>query len=57
MTPLHWAVAKNQKECVELLLKHGANTEARSKFDKTPMEIASDNNNADLFEMLEVQSN
>ena len=55
MTPLHWAVARGHKECVELLLKHGANTEMRSKFDKTPMEIASDNHRPDLFEMLEVR--
>ena len=43
MTPLHWAVERNQPESMEVLLKYGASPETRSKFDKTPLEIASDN--------------
>ena len=53
MTPLHWAVERGCTQTVELLLKHGANTNIESKFDKTPLEIASENGRPDIFEMLQ----
>ncbi len=53
MTPLHWAVERNQIEAVETLLKYGANVDAVSKFEKTPLEIASDNGRPDVYEMLQ----
>jgi len=40
-------------QTVELLLKHGANTNIESKFDKTPLEIASENGRPDIFEILQ----
>jgi len=37
MTPLHWAVIKGQRLCVELLLQRGAHTDVRDSSDRTPM--------------------
>ena len=54
MTPLHWAVERGCSQTVETLLKHGANTDVESKFDKTPFEIASENGRPDIFEILQV---
>ena len=54
MTPLHWAVERGCCATVEILLKHGANTNIVSKFDKTPLEIASENGRPDIFEILQV---
>ena len=39
---------------METLLKHGANPTVESKFDKTPLEIASENGRPDIFEILQV---
>jgi len=52
MTPLHWAVESGDIACVELLLRHGADVETVSRFDKTPLEIASDRHYTDIYEML-----
>ena len=54
MTPLHWAVERGCCGTVEALLKHGANPNIESKFDKTPLEIASENGRPDIFEILQV---
>ena len=54
MTPLHWAVEKGCSQTVELLLKHGADPNHESKFDKTPLEIASEIGRPDIFELLQV---
>ena len=54
MTPLHWAVERGNVSTVEMLLRHGSNTNIESKFDKTPLEIASDNGRPDIFEMVQV---
>ena len=35
-------------------MKHGANPNSESKFDKTPLEIASENGRPDIFEILQV---
>ena len=56
MTPLHWAVESGDIACVELLLRHGADVETVSRFDKTPLEIASDRHFTDIYEMLLVSS-
>jgi len=37
-------------------LKHGANTEAESKFDKTPIDISDDNGRPDLKDILLVSN-
>jgi len=37
MTPLHWAVIKGQRLCVELLLQRGAHTDVRDSSDRTPL--------------------
>lgn len=41
-TPLHWAAANNQPDAVALLLKHGADPQARTRIDEceTPIEGA-----------------
>ncbi len=54
MTPLHWATEQRHRRAVELLLRYGAYVEATSKFDKTPLEIASDKNHTEIYEMLQV---
>ncbi len=56
MTPLHWAVERGNVSTVEMLLRHGSNTNIESKFDKTPLEIASDNGRPDIFEMVQVKN-
>jgi ankyrin repeat protein len=52
MTPLHWAAQSGDARCVELLLRYGADVSLESKFDKTPLEIASDKGDTDVYEML-----
>lgn len=52
MTPLHWAVESGDPQCVELLLRQGADVNVENKFDKSPLEIASDKGNTDIYEML-----
>merc|ERR1719510_806970 len=52
MTPLHWAVESGDARCVELLLRYGADVGLASKFDKSPLEIASDRHCTEIYEML-----
>lgn len=54
MTALHWAAQHGHHRVAEMLLKHGADAHALSKFDKTPFDIAVDIQNADLILMLQV---
>ena len=56
MTPLHWAVQRGHDECVEVLLRYGADVEIENKFGKGPMEIASGQNRHDTCELLQVSS-
>ena len=56
MTPLHWAVERGKISAVEMLLRFGADPNALSKFDKSPLEVASDNGRPDIFEMLQVRN-
>ncbi|KAJ8339634.1 hypothetical protein SKAU_G00342670 [Synaphobranchus kaupii] len=53
MTALHWAAEHGHRAVVELLVKYGADVHALSKFDKTPFEIAVDNNDAELMGLLQ----
>ncbi|EAY20620.1 hypothetical protein TVAG_163160 [Trichomonas vaginalis G3] len=43
-TPLHWATIKKNIEMMKILIKNGADINAKSKFQKTPQEIAKENN-------------
>jgi ankyrin repeat protein len=40
-TALHWAVYENKMEAVKILIKYGANVEARTDKNRTPLHIAS----------------
>ncbi|WP_174516142.1 ankyrin repeat domain-containing protein [Wolbachia endosymbiont of Cardiocondyla obscurior] len=40
MTPLHWAVADNNKELAKLLIKHRADVDARNRDKHTPLHYA-----------------
>ena len=55
MTPLHWAVQRGYNDCVEILLRYGADPNLENKFGKTPMEIASGINRSDICELLQVE--
>lgn len=52
MTPLHWAVEKENSEIVKLLVKAGANKEFMSKFGETPMSMALKKQNHDIIQLL-----
>lgn len=52
MTPLHWAVQKRHPRIVELLLQRGADPSCRSKFDKTPLSLALETGQADVYQDL-----
>lgn len=52
MTPLHWAVVKRFPEIVTLLIKNGADPTATSKFDKTPIALALESKQNDVFQEL-----
>nr|UVF58849.1 ankyrin repeat protein E2 [synthetic construct] len=53
-TPLHLAAADDgHLEIVEVLLKHGADVNAQDKFGKTPFDLAIDNGNEDIAEVLQ----
>lgn len=52
MTPLHWAVQKQFRSLVTLLLKHGADPTFSSKFEKTPILLAMESKQEDVFQEL-----
>lgn len=52
MTALHWAVEKRHEKIVEMLLQHGADPNAVSKFGKSPLSIASEGGQVDLVRIL-----
>ena len=53
MTPLHWAVEQEHVEVINILLEYGADTNATSKFEKTPISIALEHNRLDLVDILQ----
>lgn len=61
MTPLHWAVEQQHNQAMLVLLEHGADPNAVSKFNKTPIILALEHERLDLVEVLqqerEVQQN
>lgn len=52
MTPLHWSVERKHRKIVDMLLQHGADPCAKSKFNKTPMSLAIETNQPDVFQEL-----
>lgn len=54
MTPLHWAVENENVEVIEALLQGGADPQAVSKFDKTPISMATEMGRGDIVHILEV---
>lgn len=52
MTPLHWSVERKHRKIVDLLLAHGADPCIKSKFDKTPMSLAIETDQTDVFQEL-----
>jgi GA-binding protein transcription factor, beta len=52
MTPLHWAVEREFTNIVQILLSHGADPHAISKFRKTPYSLAQAHNNVDILKLL-----
>lgn len=53
MTPLHWAVEREHLTVMHILLDYGADTNATSKFDKTPISIALEHDRLDLVDILQ----
>ena len=51
-TALYWAAERNDLEIAELLIRAGANANARTRYGATPLTMASLNGNATLIEML-----
>ncbi len=54
MTALHWATQHGHHNIAELLIKHGADVHALSKFDKSAFDIAVDIQHAELIQLLQV---
>ncbi|MFN8241655.1 MAG: ankyrin repeat domain-containing protein [Bacteroidales bacterium] len=52
ITPLHFAVANNNKLCAEELIKYHANVNSFSAYSETPLLIAVKNQNLEITEML-----
>lgn len=53
MTPLHWAVEREHEEMIHVLLDNGADANAISKFDKTPISLALEHDRLDLVDILQ----
>jgi len=53
MTPLHWAVEREHLTVMHILLDYGADTNATSKFDKTPISLALEHDRLDLVDILQ----
>lgn len=53
MTPLHWAVEREHVDVIHILLDHGADANATSKFEKTPISLALEHDRLDLVDILQ----
>jgi len=51
-TPLHYAVARDDKALVELLIASGANVRATNRYGVPPLAIAAQNGNAGVMKLL-----
>lgn len=51
-TPLHYATIKNEKELVALLIKAGANVNAKARNNATPLSVAIKRNYQEVIDML-----
>ena len=49
---IHMTVQKDNKDIVELLIAHGANPHQINLFGKTPFQIAVENQNFEIMELL-----
>ena len=56
LTPLHGAVLFAQKPMVEWLLANGADVNAKNHAGKTPLELAVDNGQAEIAELLKTKT-
>lgn len=56
MTPLHWAVQKGHNHIAKVLLQHGADPNAVSKFKKTPIILAAELDQTELVQELLIQN-
>src|SRR6185369_17246712 len=52
MSPLHWAVARDDRQTVELLVRAGANVRSTTRYGVTPLAIACQNANAIIVTLL-----
>lgn len=50
---MHWAVERKCSRVMQVLLDHGADPNAMSKFDKSPITLALEHNRADLLKLLQ----
>lgn len=48
-TSLHWAARKGDLQLVQLLLKHGANINVKNNKKQTPMDLAKENNQQEVY--------
>ena len=51
-TPLHWAARAGSIQCMEWLLKHGADTDAMTTTQRTPLHLAAENGATDAIGLL-----
>jgi ankyrin repeat protein len=52
-TPLHYAVIKNRKDCILMLLEHGADPSILNNDNKTPLDIANEDNYIEIAQLIE----
>ncbi|XP_052873704.1 ankyrin repeat and KH domain-containing protein mask [Anopheles cruzii] len=52
MTALHWAVNQKHSKIVEMLLQNGADPNVVSKFDKTPIQLALESGQGELWQVM-----
>ena len=50
--PLHHAARKNRLEVAQVLLAHGADVNARNKFERAPLHEAAYNNSLEVAQVL-----